>query len=88
MVMATWRVMGCSGDETERALASDSAESACWAAAMVAETWPAGEASVLNEAVAERSIWFIAAVVASTFSERTDIVKVEEQTFLLHHSLT
>jgi len=46
--MATWRVMGCSGDETERALASDSAESACWAAAMVAETWPAGEASVLN----------------------------------------
>ena len=71
MVTATERVMGCSGLDTERVLASDRDESACWAAAMVAETWSAGAASVLT--AADRSIWFIAAVVASTLSERTDI---------------
>lgn len=71
MVTATERVMGWSGLDTERVLASPRAESACWAAAMVAETWSAGAASVL--AAAYRSIWFIAAAVASTFSERTDI---------------
>ena len=74
MLTEMLRLIGWSGLDTERELCSARAESACWAAAMVAETWSAAEPAVV---VADGAIWRLAmAAAVSVLSERTDIVPV------------
>jgi hypothetical protein len=68
MLVTKVRRSGWSGWLVERALASPRAESADWAALMVAVTWSLPAGALMSRA----AIWPFGAVVGS---ERTDIVR-------------